>query len=183
MSEHAAALAQQAVAQPQAQQHGAAAKVELAQHVFRVLHGMYGNLFLAKFSTGQERGDGTDGGVESAKAIWGHALSRYALDTVKAALASCLQEHPEYPPSLPQFVSLCAAKAPRPTYAQQQGWKSLPPPAAAPAKPVAFEARADGKDWARRILARHEAGEAIGAYALGSAHAALGLQCRAGVEA
>lgn len=175
MSEHAAALVQQAVAQPQA--HGTAAKTELAQHVFRVLHGMYGNLFLAKFSTGQERGDGADGGVESAKAIWGHALCRYGLETVKAALAGCLQAHPEYPPSLPQFVALCDARAPRQTYAQKQGWKSLPPPESAEV-PVSFEAKGDGKDWARRILARQEAGERIGIYALGSARMALGLQQR-----
>jgi hypothetical protein len=35
---------------------------------------------------------------------------------VKAALRQCQQRHPEYPPSLPQFVSLCAANKPREAY-------------------------------------------------------------------
>ena len=35
------------------------------------------------------------------------------MGTVKAALRQCLEAHPEFPPSLPQFVALCKANAPR----------------------------------------------------------------------
>lgn len=171
MSEQIANLASQHAGRAEAPR-----KNELAQHVFRVLHGMYGNLFLSKFATGQQGDDGSDVGVESAKAIWGHGLSKYTLDVVREALAACLQAHPEYPPSLPAFMSLCDAKKPRETYAQQNGWQSLPPPEAKPAVAVTFEQQMDGKDWARRILASKEAGSNVGTYALGSARVALGLQ-------
>ena len=170
MSEHLAALAQQQIGRGEPQR-----KTELAQHVFRVLHGMYGNLFLSKFATGQQNGDGTDVGIESAKTIWGHGLAKYDIAVIREALASCLQSHPEFPPSLPQMLSLCEARKPRATYAQQQGWKPLPPPVEAPAKPVDFTPQKDGKDWARRILARLEAGEKIAAYTLRSARDALGV--------
>lgn len=171
MSEQLAALAQQQIGGGEPQR-----KTELAQHVFRVLHGMYGNLFLSKFATGQQNGDGTDVGIESAKSIWGHCMAKYDMAVIREALASCLQSHPEFPPSLPQMLSLCEAKKPRATYAQQQGWQSLPPPVEKPAAAVNFEQQNDGKDWARRILASKEAGANVGAYALGSARVALGLQ-------
>ena len=171
MSEQLAALAQQQIGGGEPQR-----KTKLAQHVFRVLHGMYGNLFLSKFATGQQNGDGTDVGIESAKTIWGHGLAKYDMAVIREALAACLQSHPEFPPSLPQMLSLCEARKPRATYAQQQGWQSLPPPVEAPTKPVDFTPQKDGKDWARRILARKEAGEKITAYTLASASMALGLQ-------
>ena len=169
MSEQLAALAQQQIGGGEPQR-----KTELAQHVFRVLHGMYGNLFLSKFATGQQNGDGTDVGIESAKSIWGHGLAKYDMAVVREALAACLQAHPEFPPSLPQMLSLCDARKPRATYAQQQGWQSLPPPAEKPAAAANFEQQNDGKDWARRVLARNGAGEKIATYTLQSARIALG---------
>ena len=169
MSEQLAALAQQQIGGGEPQR-----KTELAQHVFRVLHGMYGNLFLSKFATGQQNGDGTDVGIESAKTIWGHGLAKYDMAVVREALAACLQAHPEFPPSLPQMLSLCDARKPRATYAQQQGWQSLPPPVEKQSAAVNFEKQNDGKDWARRILARRDAGEKIAAYTLQSARIALG---------
>ncbi len=95
-----------------------------ANNVFRVMHGFYGNLFLSKFATGEARADGGDGGVASARGIWAHGLRPFAVETVKTALSRTMDAHPEYPPTLPQFVALCKACAPREVYRV-----ALPPPA------------------------------------------------------
>lgn len=99
-----------------------AAPTEDANNVFRVMHGFYGNLFLSKFATGEVKADGSDGGVASARAIWAHGLRDFDLSTVKTALARVMDAHPEFPPTLPQFVALCKACAPRPVYRE-----ALPP--------------------------------------------------------
>lgn len=93
-----------------------AAPTEDANNVFRVMHGFYGNLFLSKFATGDVTADGGDGGVASARAIWAHGLRDFDLSTVKTALARVMDAHPEFPPTLPQFVQLCKACAPREVY-------------------------------------------------------------------
>lgn len=95
-----------------------------ANSVFLVLHGFYGNLFLSKFATGEPLAGGGDGGVASARGIWAFGLRQFAADTVKAALARTIDAHPEYPPTLPQFVALCKACAPR------QAFQPALPPAA-----------------------------------------------------
>ncbi len=103
---------------------GQASPTDDANNVFRVMHGFYGNLFLSKFATGEARADGGDGGVASARTIWAHGLRDFDLSTVKTALARVMDAHPEFPPTLPQFVQLCKACAPRPVYRD-----TLPPPA------------------------------------------------------
>lgn len=85
---------------------------EAAGNVFRVLHGFYGNLFLSKFATGDVGPEG-DRGVLGARQIWAYGLRDFDAGTVKAALAQCMERHPEFPPSLPQFVALCRANKPR----------------------------------------------------------------------
>lgn len=85
---------------------------EAAGNVFRVLHGFYGNLFLSKFATGDVGPEG-DRGVLGARQIWAYGLREFDAGTVKAALAQCMERHPEFPPSLPQFVALCRANKPR----------------------------------------------------------------------
>ena len=87
-----------------------------ANNVFRVLHGFYGNLFLSKFATGDVTADGGDAGVASARAIWAHGLREFDVSVVKTALSRTMAAHPEYPPTLPQFVALCKAAAPRAVY-------------------------------------------------------------------
>ena len=54
-----------------------ASTVDLANNVFKVFHGFYGNLFLSKFVNGQTGTDGIDQGVVSARAIWSHGLPRW----------------------------------------------------------------------------------------------------------
>lgn len=88
-------------------------RIENVNSVFKVLHGFYGNLFLSKYATGEIDGAKHDTGIISARQIWAHGLREFTLDTVKAALAQCLTEHPQYPPSLPQFVAMCRAAQPR----------------------------------------------------------------------
>lgn len=87
--------------------------VEAVNNVFKVMHGFYGNLFLSKFATGSFGASGQDQGVVSARQIWAHGLRDMDAATVKAALAQCVERHPEYPPSLPQFMALCRANQPR----------------------------------------------------------------------
>lgn len=90
--------------------------VDVVNNIFKVFHGFYGNLFLSKFSTGEVDPQGGDAGIVSARQIWGHGLRDFDAGTVKAALAQCMDRHPEFPPSLPQFVALCAANKPRDVY-------------------------------------------------------------------
>lgn len=99
-------------------QVAAAAEAKRAQagSVFKVMHGFYGNLFLSKFSSGQLNDAGDDIGVVNARSIWGHGLRDFEESTIKTALANCMDRHPEFPPSLPQFVILCRAAAPRKAY-------------------------------------------------------------------
>jgi len=87
-----------------------------ADAVFRAMHGFYGQLWLSKFATGQAGADGADAGVVSAKAMWAHGLRDFDAVTVRHALRQCLERHPEFPPSLPQFVSMCRANQPREAY-------------------------------------------------------------------
>lgn len=89
---------------------------DTANNVFKVFHGFYGNLFLSKFTNGQIGPDGADQGVVSARTIWAHGLRSFDVSTVKTALARVMDTHPEFPPTLPQFVALCKACAPREVY-------------------------------------------------------------------
>ena len=93
---------------------------QAVNNVFKVLHGFYGNLFLSKYATAETDANGQDSGVVSARQIWAHGLRQFDASTVRIALAQCLTQHPEFPPSLPQFVALCAANKPRETYKPAQ---------------------------------------------------------------
>jgi hypothetical protein len=101
------------------------------KRVFMVLHGFYGNLFLSKFATGNVEA-GEDQGIANARKVWAHGLREYDAGTVKTALGRCQTAHPEFPPSLPQFVALCAACKPREVYR---------PPVQAPALEMSAELR------------------------------------------
>lgn len=92
------------------------------RRVFMVLHGFYGNLFLSKYATGSVE-DGEDQGISNARKVWAHGLRDFDAETIKAALRRCQTAHGEYPPSLPQFVALCAAIKPR------EAFKPAPLPA------------------------------------------------------
>lgn len=157
------------------------ASAENVANVFKVLHGFYGNLFLSKFASGQVDESGADQGVTSAKSIWAHGLRKYGAGVVKTALNSCLTAHPQFPPSLPEFVALCAAHQPRQTYAEENNLPRLAAPAhAAPVELVDFKPKGDMKDWARRLMARHDAGEILKPIQLRYAREALGIRVEMG---
>jgi hypothetical protein len=85
----------------------------IVNNVFKVLHGCYGNLFLSKFASGVLDMKKRDLGVASARTVWAFKLRRFDEATVVRALDLCQERHPEFPPSLPQFLAVCAACAPR----------------------------------------------------------------------
>lgn len=85
------------------------------KRVFMVLHGFYGNLFFSKFATGVVEND-EDQGIANARKIWAHGLRDFDAETIRSALRACQTKHSEFPPSLPQFTSLCSAHRPRPTF-------------------------------------------------------------------
>lgn len=101
------------------------------KRVFMVMHGYYGNLFFTKFATGVmvaiagSRGPGgkeleEDQGIANARRIWSHGLRPFDAEVIKAALRQCQDKHKEFPPSLPQFVALCAANLPPPKVQRPQ---------------------------------------------------------------
>ena len=143
------------------------------RRLFILMHGSYGNLFLSKFSTGEKDAQGKDKGIRAAMKVWESKLSAYSDEVIETAAG---RMSPDFPPNLPQFDALCQAAAPRQTYAQEQGLPQLPAPVAAPPLAVSFDLKNDGRDWARRILARAEAGEIIRQYTLSSARIAMGLE-------
>lgn len=82
-------------------------------NVFKVMHGCYGNLFLSKFASGVLDARSRDMGVASARTVWAFSLRRFDEAVVVTALEKCQERHPEFPPSLPQFIALCIACEPR----------------------------------------------------------------------
>jgi hypothetical protein len=116
-----------------------------ANDVFKVLHGFYGALFLSKYATGQLDEKGRDQGIGSARAVWAHTLQSFGEQDVIAALEACKAAHPEFPPSLPQFVSLCRAAAPRKVYKPEQ-----------PALGMSQQLRSQMAARARATIAKHE---------------------------
>lgn len=118
---------------------------EAAGNVFRVLHGFYGNLFLSKFATGDVGPEG-DRGVLGARQIWAYGLREFDAQTVKAALAQCMDRHPEFPPSLPQFVMLCRANKPREAFDHGQ-----------PRIGMSHELRSQYARRARAVIEKHAA--------------------------
>lgn len=118
-------------------------------NVFKVFHGFYGNLFLNKFSNGVLSPDGDDTGIISARKIWAYGLRDFDMGVIKTALNVCQSAHPEFPPSLPQFVALCRAAAPRKTYA--------PDHSEVKAIPMGQALRSQYARQAREINARHAA--------------------------
>lgn len=149
------------------------------KNLFLLLQGSYGAVFIAKFATGVKDETGRhDLGIRATMAVWRHALKKYPPDVIETAAARLKEAHTEFPPSLPQFEKLCDAAMPRKTHAEEAGLPRLPAPAPAAPVKVDFSKQNDGKDWARAIMARSEAGESIRAYTLLSARQALGLEGR-----
>lgn len=162
----------EAVAQPRAKREASVT----VRKLFVLLHGAYGSLFLAKYATGEKSEAGGDKGVAAAMLVWDSALAKFSPDVIEAAAKRLMSESPEFAPNLPQMEKVCAAITPRKTYAEEAGLPRLPAPVPAAPVNVDFSKQNDGKDWARRIVARADAGEKIRPYALKSARQALGME-------
>jgi hypothetical protein len=120
--------------------------------------------------------------IEDVKSMWAHELSHYANNL--QAIAWALENLPERCPNVIEFRNLCrnapAPEAPR-----------LPEPKAAPARVAAELSKlgeikkkvlsspagvGDGREWARRIMGRYEAGEKLNICTLRFAREALGVK-------
>lgn len=144
--------------------------------LFLMMHGNYGNSFFSKFATGVKDEKGKDKGIRAAMLIWDSQLREYDADVIEIAAKRAAADFPQFPPTLPQFEAICKAVKPRKTFAEENGFPKLPPPAAQPLEKVSFDERRDGKDWARRILAREAAGEKINLTSVRFAREALGIE-------
>ena len=101
------------------------AKESLSNHVFKMLAGYYGKKFFDLYCSGTvfaadglqiQPGDpriGQDRGIWRARSIWGQSLIRYSTQTIAEALERCKREYVKWPPTLPEFESLCEACKPR----------------------------------------------------------------------
>lgn len=131
---------------------------------------MYGSKFADMWSSAD---------AEMVKQTWAEALQYVSGEQIKAALRDCLNNNP-WPPSLPEFVSLCRAHY-KPDPVPQLTHTEIP----ADPKVVAEIARLaqtmrdgkkDSKDWARRIIKRHSNGEKVLTVSVEYAREALGIK-------
>lgn len=151
-------LAAEVVQQAQAGGTDAVLAGPVVRKLFVLLQGSYGTLFVSKFATGLLDAQGRDKGIRAAMLLWQSRLARFPAEVVEDAAARLTAEHPDFPPNLPQFERVCEAAMPRQTYAQLQGLPMLPAPHSTPVH-VDLEPHGDGKDWARRVVARVKKGD------------------------
>ena len=72
------------------------------QKVFATMQGNYGTRFMNQWKTGQVLPDGSDAGVVNAMNHWADKMGGTSAATIKRALENL----PEEPPSLPQWINL-----------------------------------------------------------------------------
>ena len=112
--------------------------------------------------------------VVDMKTAWGHELAGFISDL--GAIAQALDNLPERCPNVIQFKALCRANR------TVKATLMLPEPKSNPAfiaeviaKLSDAPAKTDGREWARRIIARKEDGEYIFPCTLAMAMSALGM--------
>ncbi len=134
--------------------------------LFERLTATYGRQFLMLY-------EGLD--INTVKSVWAHELSGYAANL--KAIAWALESLPERAPNAIEFRALCrrapAEEAPR--IEHQPASRARVRTELAKLAPVlaSMGGGIDKRDWARRILARHDAGERVRSYSLNLARAAL----------
>jgi hypothetical protein len=72
------------------------------QRIFATMQGNYGTRFMNQWKTGQVLPDGSDAGVVNAMNHWSEKMAGTSAATIKRALENL----PEEPPSLPQWMAL-----------------------------------------------------------------------------
>lgn len=113
--------------------------------------------------------------MTDVKTMWGYELSGYAGHP--SAIRYALDHLPERCPNVIQFRNLCRAAPSIPVV-------RIEPPKAEPERVAAELAKladlskvpkTDSKEWARRIISRHEQGDKVSRYSLDCARSALGI--------
>ena len=111
--------------------------------------------------------------ISDIKTAWGHELAGYVSHL--SAIAYALDNLPERCPNVIQFKNLCRA-------APARDVPRIEPPKADPIRVAAVLAKlsdappkAAGREWARGIISRKEAGEHVNPTALKMARGALGI--------
>ena len=131
----------------------------------------YGRDFLGRW-------EGLD--VMDVKTDWGHELAGF--ERHPEAIAYALANLPQKAPTVMEFRAICR-KAPQPEVPR------LEQPAADPERvaaelaklaPLRRRAEIDSKDWARALIARHEAGEKLRPIQLRFAREALHIKPQMG---
>lgn len=117
--------------------------------------------------------------IADVKSSWAHELSSYAQPEKMAAIAWALENLPERCPNVIEFRNLCR-NAPKPEAPRLPEPKADPERLKAelaklrgPAIEAARRGTYDHKEWAKRIVARAEAGDEIKAVTLRFAKEAL----------
>jgi hypothetical protein len=72
------------------------------QRIFATMQGNYGTRFMNMWKTGQTLPDGSDAGVMNAMNHWADKMGGTSAATIKRALENL----PEDPPTLPQWINL-----------------------------------------------------------------------------
>ena len=116
------------------------------------------------------------------QSVWGESLGRYEAVDIKRALETMVLAYADYPPTLPQFTSMCRdarnARTQQAAKLTHVRYNPVAPEVLAAIHELTRDPvnrKRDPKDWARRILARESAGEKLPIIALTSAREALGL--------
>lgn len=144
---------------------------------------LFERLMLTYGSAFQRTFDGQD--LSAVKSLWAYELAFYAGDKESMRpIAWALENLPETPPNVIVFRNLCR-RAPAPVMAM------LPEPKADPERIAAELSKlgeikknvlsspagvGDGREWARRIIGRFDAGEKLNACTLRFAREALGMK-------
>ena len=113
--------------------------------------------------------------INDVKTIWMHELSGFG-DKLEM-IAWALEHLPERPPNLIQFKNLCMS-APRNEEYQRVDFKGTPIPLELKEKLESLKKpdNFDYKGWAKRIIAKHQAGEQVRPISLRFAKEALGIK-------
>lgn len=111
--------------------------------------------------------------IADVKTAWCHELSRF-MDCL-SAIAHALENLPDRCPNVIQFRNICRT-APGPVVPVVEALRASPERVAIElSKLTPAPLRCDEKDWARRLIARHDAGEKIRPYSLNLAKGALNV--------
>lgn len=122
-----------------------------------------------------------DADLSEVKALWAQQLTRYKPATIGLALQNLMASGNEWPPTLPEFMEMCRQAS----IAREQHSPAVMLPAQRARPEVvrshieqvtsAVSKRRGSRDWARKIIARHESGEHLAMAVLGMARAALNM--------